>query len=83
MIVKGIERNAFNLYEARRKLLGVGGERVPVVQSTVSDGPSTSSLNISNIGKLKASPQGLCPGQLLVSFFFYQCWLSLTNDLTS
>lgn len=56
VIVKSIERNAANLYEARRRLLGEEGEQVPVVRAAVLDATTrsaTNGLNISGLGKTK------------------------------
>ena len=58
VIVKSIERNAANLYEARRRLLGEEGEAPPVVRTcppldaTVS---TSSALNIASLGEPESS----------------------------
>ena len=45
VIVKSIERNAMNLYEARRRLLGVNEE--PVIVNTTTD--SYTSLGLQDL----------------------------------
>ena len=56
MIVKSVERNAANMYEARRQLLGLSNESLPITSISsnpiLSPGLTTDSLGLTNLGKL-------------------------------
>ena len=57
VIVKSIERNASNMYEARRRLLGLLDEPMPVVTSSGYDLPITTttanSLGLAGLGEYR------------------------------
>ncbi len=50
VIVKSIERNAHNMYEARRQLLGLVGEMPPPVACRGGDAGSTASTSTNSLG---------------------------------